>query len=627
MFREPLPPVRSEEIRPLTTVRSKMVHLPTITFHKLQRMFGRMSPDEIHDIMGQAAAVRDLSVVRTEFGATNGVTKSQFLRYVERLLVVDPTPHITAAINGFFSRVASSTITMNALAELETACAELRMPNLPYSKIFNLFVRNLSKVKAWCEVLMLNDNTAEVRNVQSTFKELFKMGLRLVVMDPDRDYINILKQINVYNDIEEYMSKDSYFQRYVLNIAALRTELVNYLSTCIRPQFFWDKVSIVPEIWWLDVTIHPPSTSPHYARVIAAINAAAERSEDIEYELDSYVTDKISEWTDGDDTRDPIVVAIGEALATTETPETPVPTMLTPSQFQTVAIYLRVKPSGFKYIDNIDFSGMSNFGGRAQDPNINLFELARRLRFLRDFYDVHRFHNFIHVNDFSGPSIDRERKVWNMICSRPEFNRNLPLGNCEFYALPVLDWTAPSPAQLSTLMLNIISMEGSAGHCASGFGRTGTYVLTALVLALGADSMSDAISMVREYYSADSAHELSTIYKKVIIAMKVDEVVASELSTNKSAQKLVSNIAAKEHHGHDTSKLVAKLDRIRRTVYDNLDFRTLTLPESSNHKGWPAFIHWINRLLHRPPTRDMRLVRRTLRRLSEERGTSALINN
>jgi hypothetical protein len=277
--------------------------------------------------------------------------------------------------------------------------------------------------------------------------------------------------------------------------------------------------------------------------------------------------------------------------------------IMTFNQLRAFSMAVRQTPLGFAYIPEVDFSGMETLVKPVgPDPTVaDYVGVAKQMRFLHDIYDVQKFHNFIDPRDKSGGGIPIENAVWDTICRRNFLNRNLLQRDCEFVSLPVVDFSAPTPEQLNIFLTNIARCTGSAGHCASGDGRTGVYLMSALTLALGAENIAEAEAMIKQHYKHASYDEVNETRTYVEEAMSIDTQLQHALQQDPRIDDLKANIKAlrskKATRGIEQKigLALAKIEEIREKTRAQL--RAHPAPYTGLHQKWPEFIQWVHQVM------------------------------
>lgn len=186
------------------------------------------------------------------------------------------------------------------------------------------------------------------------------------------------------------------------------------------------------------------------------------------------------------------------------------------------SVWVRERPAKF-HTTSLNFVGMRFITGSGDKTARNFRNLMRRMRYLRDIYNVGVFFNFQSPSDKSkhiahAHMIEREAEAWDQICSEEGQSPSVVVP-CKFVRLPVPDWSAPRPEQLEEYVKTLSEADCGtcvAGHCTAGMGRTGSFVLTGVKIGypdvVGFDKLCDKVG--RDYRD-DAKKELLDIYKAI----------------------------------------------------------------------------------------------------------------
>lgn len=183
------------------------------------------------------------------------------------------------------------------------------------------------------------------------------------------------------------------------------------------------------------------------------------------------------------------------------------------------------KTNNEKPVKNL-FLGMSRPGMPAafsRSPSLDFFDILyinQKLRYIHDIYGVERYIDIEYENDNPGV-IDKEKLVWDSLCSQTYLHPEIKEKHCEFINLPVKDWTAPTVSQVKTFLEYILSCPPDelcpmpSIHCSAGWGRTGTFVLSALKCIYNTQNIDEAITKIRTQYKSMSENEIRSIIYEV----------------------------------------------------------------------------------------------------------------
>lgn len=193
------------------------------------------------------------------------------------------------------------------------------------------------------------------------------------------------------------------------------------------------------------------------------------------------------------------------------------------------SVWVRERPAKF-HTTSLNFVGMRFITGSGDKTARNFRNLMRRMRYLRDIYNVGVFFNFQSPSDKSkhighAHKIEREAEAWGQICSEEGQSPSVVVP-CKFVRLPVPDWSAPRPEQLKEYVKTLSAADCGtcvAGHCTAGMGRTGSFVLTGVKIGypdvVGFTKLCDKVG--RDDVEQTKRLE---ILRQVVAASSVDKV-------------------------------------------------------------------------------------------------------